>query len=154
MEQRQKAYKTRANERAQRKQDKLEAGRRLEEEETQKRKKNTFAAPVPIALRPTRSFLLKTAQVQARLDQARQDAKQEATRSEHARIREKETGKILMEAMREIDRQQGRRSRREIDEEVEHKIRQDSRMFRKALKTNKARLEQVRYTARWKRKMW
>lgn len=143
MEERERTYKIRANERARRKQDKLEAGQRLEEEETRRRREKAFAAPVPVAPRTTRSSLLKTAQVQARLDEARHDAKREDERREHARTREQETGKMLMEAMREIDRQQGRRSRREIDVEVGLKMREDRRMFRKALRKNKARLEQV-----------
>ncbi|CAM9297218.1 unnamed protein product [Ascophyllum nodosum] len=141
MEEREKMYRERAKERAQRERQRVDAARQLEEKERHRRREKAFAARVPVAPRTTHSFLLKTAQVQARINQARDDAKREEQRRLELRAQQRETGRALMEVMKDIDGQQGRLDYRDADRRAKQKARENTINYRNALKENRVRLE-------------
>ena len=151
MEEREKMYRERAKERAQRERQRVDAARQLEEKERHRRREKAFAARVPVAPRTTHSFLLKTAQVQARINQARDDAKREEQRRLELRAQQRETGRALMEVMKDIDGQQGRLDYRDADRRAKQKARENTINYRNALKENRVRLEKVRHDVADKR---
>lgn len=145
MEERQKMYTKRAQERAQREKDKTDLARQLAEDVERRRNQKAFSASVPVAPRTTHSFLIKTAQTQAKLAKERCEIQRETDREKKMRARQDETKNHLAEVMRRIDREQGRQFRRDTHQEAEHKSRESHEKYRRALKENKARLEQVIY---------
>lgn len=144
MEEREKVYQKRAKERAQEKQKRHLSASRREEKENRRRKEKLLLAPAPVVPRTTHSFLLKSAQVRARLEKESYDALRDKERQIQRLARQKETGKALADVMRQMGRQQGRQAQQRNPREAEQHAGQDREKYRQALKENKCRLEEVR----------
>lgn len=143
MEEREGMYRERAKERAQRAQDQYELDRKLAvRTDKQRNLSNTSSASV--VPRTTHSFLVKTARVRARLEKEAYDLEQEKKRELRRRAQQQETSTALAEVMRQMGHKQTKQDRRVAELEYEQKARQGRERYRRALRENKARLEQVR----------
>lgn len=145
MEEREKIYRQRALERAKREKDKSSwATQRLEKETKRRKERAAFLAQAPAIPRTTKKCLMKTAQVQARRKQESDDIAREERQEKARHARQQEVGRALAEVMRRIDRQQGRLVTRETGKDAQQKARESHERYRRALKENKIKLEQVR----------
>lgn len=146
MEERERTYRLRARERAQREQEKNDLARqRLEEEVRWKREEAACSAQVPVVPRATYKSLLKTAQVQERQKIEAEQLKREKRKEEARHARQRKTSKALAEVMRRIDLEQGRLARRETRKDAQQKARESRERYCQALKDNQGKLEQVRF---------
>lgn len=146
MEERAETYRKRAQDRARREREGAAAARQCVEEASRRKREKAFSASVPEIPRTTRSFLIKTAQVRSKLERESEDLKREMERQVKMRARQRETSKALANVMREVDRQQHRQGRRDTDREAAQKARDSREIYRRSLRENKAKLEQVNFT--------
>lgn len=146
MEEREKTYRLRAQERAQREHENaISARQRLEEEVRRRREKAACSAQAPVMPRATYKSLQRTAQAQKRLKEEADNLKREKRREEARHARQRKTSKALAEVMRRIDLEQGRLARRDTGEDAQRKARESRERYRQALKDNKSKLQQVRF---------
>lgn len=143
MEEREKLYASRRQEKMQRELEKASVARRNQEEEFRRKKQNALLAPVPIIPRTTHSFLLKTADVRAQLERKRVEAERESEEQARRCARQQETSKALAEVMRDLNRQRGTEPRRDKTRNVEQRARESRKKYRQALQENKIKLENV-----------
>lgn len=143
MEERAKTYRRRAQERARKERENTAAARQRKEEANTRKKERAFSASVPVIPRTTHSFLIRTAQVRSKLERESEELKREAERRAKMRARQQETSKALADVMREVDRQRNRQGSRDTDREAAQKARDSRETYRRSLRENKARLEQV-----------
>lgn len=143
MEKREKTYARRRQARATRELEKAAEARRREEEDLLRNRQKAFSAPVPPIPRTTHSFLLKTAEVRARLERERAAVEQEKEEEVKRRIRERETSRALAEVMKEANHQRGTRPRRDSSRYMQLRARESREKYRQVLRENKATLENV-----------
>ena len=146
MEEREKTYRLRAQERAQREQEKSNLARqKMEEEVRRRREKAASSAQVPVVPRATYKSLMKTAQVQERQKMEAETLQREKRKEEARHARQRKTSKALAEVMRRIDLEQGRLARRATGKDAQQKAQESRERYRQALKDNQSKLEQVRF---------
>lgn len=151
MEERENMYRERAQERAQRAQDQAALDRNLAVRADKQRKFITSSTPV--VPRSTHSFLLKTARVRARLEKETCELKQEKKRELQRRAQQQETSKALAEVMRQMGNKQTKQDRRVAMMESEQKAREGRERYHRALRENRARLQQVRSIVQYQYEM-
>lgn len=146
MEERDKLYRQRAQERARRKQSQSSLGcQRDKGNETLRTKSRTTFARAPVVVpRTTTNFQMKTAAIYARREKEVDDLERKKQLEKARRVQEQVTSKRLAQAMAQMDRQQGRMPRRDTVEEAHQNARESRERYRKALKENRKKLEQVR----------
>lgn len=143
MQERDKIYKQRAQQRTQHQLEKLSNAREREEEEKRRRQAKAFIAPVPLVPRTTNSVFMKMKKVQHKLMREADDARRKAERQRTWRHRQSEIGRSLSAVINRINRQQGRQARRQTDEEIKLRAREYHRKYRTTLSDNKAKMDQV-----------
>lgn len=144
MEEREKVYRQRAQERAQREQAQSSSACQSKRTNETRRKKNRKNSAAPVVPGTTANFQMKISQVRAKREKESDDLRREKRKETARHVLEQVTSKRLAQVMARIDRQQGRLARRDTAEEAHERASESRARYRNALAENRQKLEQVR----------